>query len=498
MDIAAIGVGGAGGRIVDRLVRELGTGTGTGSSLEMVHAIDTDTESLAALSEVPQANRHAIGQFETGGDGTDGDRELAAEIVDNERMELRRAVEDGIPTTIDAIVVPGGLAGGTASVVGPALVAGLARVYEQPVYAVSVLPAAEKTDDQRRANTAQALTDLNEAATAQIVFDNDAWLWGSRSLETHGGRLNGALAERVGEVLTIGQDGETRVGERVIDGQDVLATLSAGGLVTVGYADRSLAAWRGASSSLLDGLKRNLLGDDTDEVERGVAVQRTLEWATRGTLTFECPRTGATHGLVAFRGPPEWLRGDAISRGREWLADRVGIERLRSGDVPTPGANSLGVLVVLAGIERTPRIESFRADQTEESTENEETAPEEPAATDDTDGSGEGGEDGDAEAEEATSTEAEEWGVAPGETGGDEDSDGDVVASGTTGEDGAAAGGTEAESEAYGAESADETAEATAEDDSNERAVGSDAETSEGDGEKSPTDDGNRPTDGDS
>jgi cell division GTPase FtsZ len=402
MDIAAIGVGGAGGRIVDRLVRELGTGAS--APLDTTHAIDTDTESLDALGAVPRENRHAIGQFETGGDGTDGDRELAAEIVENERTELRRAVEDGIPTTIDAIVVAAGLAGGTASAVTPALVAGLARVYEQPVFTISVLPAG--ADGRARANTAQALTDLNEAATAQIVFDNDAWLWGSRSLDTHGGRLNGVLVERVGEVLTIGHDGGTAVGQQVIDGQDVLATLSAGGLVTIGYAGRSLAAWRGASSSLLDGLKRSLLGDVTDDFERGVAVQRTLAWATRGTLTFDCPRGAATHGLVAFRGPSEWLRGDAISRGREWFADRAGIERLRSGDVPTGGADSLDVLVVLAGIERTPRIDSFRVD---------------PAESDEQDNGAEGEEPEERESE----TDPEEWGVAPGETGPDEDSDED-------------------------------------------------------------------------
>lgn len=437
MEIAGIGVGGAGGRIIDRLAGELSTG---GSSpLETVHAIDTDTESLDALGTIPRANRHAIGQFETGGDGTGGDRELAAEIVENEQIELRRSVEDGIPTTVDAIVVAAGLAGGTASAVTPALVAGLAKVYEQPVYTISVLPAGE-TAEQKRANTAQALTDLNEAATAQIVFDNDAWLWGSRSIRTHSGRLNAALTERVGELLTVGQDGKETVGEQVIDAQDVLATLDGGGLVTVGYASRSLAAWRGASSSLLDGLKRSLLGDDTEDFERGVAIQRTLGWATRGTLTAECPRDAATHGLVAFRGPPEWLRGDAISRGREWVADRVGIERLRSGDLPVSGADSLDVLVVFAGIERTPRIEAFRgepdqpadeesgvAETTEESgSDSAETASgdanEEPEASNDDTAQADSEDESvdDVEADSADEESPEEWGVAPGETGAEE------------------------------------------------------------------------------
>ena len=364
MDIAAIGVGGAGGRIVDRLARELGTGAG--SPLETVHAIDTDTASLDALGSIPSDARHAIGQFETGGDGTDGDREQAADIVEDERMEIRRAVEDGIPTTVDAIVVAAGLAGGTGSAVTPSLAAGLATVYEQPVYAVSILPAEADTDEQERSNTAAALTALEDGATAQIVFDNDAWLYGSRSLDTHGDRINGALTGRLGELFTLGEGSGGAVGEQVVDTRDLMGTLAGGNLVSVGYASRPIAAWRGASSSLLDGLKRRVLGDDTDEYERGRALQRTLGWATRGTMTFECPRGAATHGLVAFRGPPEWLRGDAISKGREWLADRAGIEQLRSGDIPADGASSLDVLVVLAGIERAPRVEAFSRDESGE------------------------------------------------------------------------------------------------------------------------------------
>lgn len=362
MDIAAIGVGGAGGRVVDRLARELRTGAG--SPLGTVHAIDTDTASLDALGKIPRKNRHPVGQFETGGGGTDGDRELAAEIVENERTEIRRAVEDGVPTTVDAIVVAAGLAGGTGSAVTPALVAGLANVYEQPVYTVSILPAERDTDEQRRANTARALTGLEAGATAQIVFDNDAWLRGEHTLETHGDAINAELTERLGELFTVGADSDGAVGEQVIDTRDVMSTLDGGNLVSLGYASRAIADWRGANSSLLDGLKRRVLGDDTDDFERGRAVQRTLAWATRGTMTFECPRGAAARGLVVFRGPPEWLRGDAISKGRERLAERAGIERLRSGDVPAETTGSLDVLVVLAGIGRTTRTDAFNREPT--------------------------------------------------------------------------------------------------------------------------------------
>jgi cell division GTPase FtsZ len=422
MEIAAIGVGGAGGRVVDRLARELGAGGG--SPLETVHAIDTDTASLDTLGTIPSENRHTIGQFETGGDGTDGDREQAAEIIENERTEIRRAVEDDIPTTVDAIVIAAGLAGGTGSAVTPALVAGLARIYEQPVYTVSILPTADETDERRRANTARALTSLGESATAQIAFDNEAWLRDGQRLEDHGDTINAELAERLGELFSISQDGGGAVGERVVDTRDVMGTLDGGNVVSLGYAGREIAKWRGANSSLLDGLKRRVLGDDTDEYERGRALQRTLAWATRGTMTFECPQDVATHGLVVFRGPPGWLRGNVISKGRKWLADWAEIERLRSGDVPSSGTSSLDVLVVLAGIERAPRIEAFSgkpAEPADDGADGEDGDPPEDRASEKTEDIG-------SDATEANTESAlneddpSGWGVPPGESGEGNDS----------------------------------------------------------------------------
>lgn len=415
MNIAMIGVGGAGGRIVDRLARR--HGTGSDSPLSAIHAIDTDTESLAALGYVPKGSRHAIGQFETAGEGTDGDRKQAKEIIDQERTQLRRAVEDGISTTVDAIVIAAGLAGGTGAAVTPVVTEGLETVYEQPVYTLSVLPAIDvntsqvsdwqpleredepqdaegessdefpdvveestdideqsedsavqspeesteseegsDSDEQYRENTGYALRQLEEHATAQVVFDNDAWLRSGQGIETHSDTLNRVLVDRFTELLDAGG----AVGQRVVDTQDVMRTLDGGGYVSLGYASKEIANWRDADFAVFDRLKRRVFGDDTDELDQAMAVQRTLCWATRGTLTLECPRASATHGLVVFRGPTEWLRGDAITRGRKWFVDYTGIPELRTGDIPVSGSSSLDVFVVMAGIRTTPRIEQFR------------------------------------------------------------------------------------------------------------------------------------------
>lgn len=355
MNVAAIGVGGAGGRLLNRLAAR-----GSDAPVSSAFAVDTDQESLASLDAVPAENRHAIGQFETDGAGTDGDRELARSIVDDQRMELRRTVEDGIRTTVDAIILLAGLGGGTGSAVTPSLAADLDEVYQQPVYTVSILPA--ETEQQVRTNTATALAELEETVAGQIAMDNAAWLWGSRTLESHGAVIDREFVTRLTELLTIGQGGgSSKVGQQVVDASDVMGTIDGGGLVTIGYAKTPLSNWREGNSSVLGSLKRRLAGDQTDPQTQERAIRRTLEWATRGTLTFDCPTDSARRGLVVFSGPPEWLRADAIARGRDWLADRIGTAELRSGDDPTPGAESIGVLVVLAGISGTDRIREFHA-----------------------------------------------------------------------------------------------------------------------------------------
>jgi len=356
MNVAAVGVGGAGGRLLNQLA-----GRGSDSPVSSAFAVDTDQGSLASLDAVPAENRHAIGRFETDGEGTDGDRELARSIVEDQRLELRRTVEDGIRTSVDAIVLLAGLGGGTGSAVTPSIAADLAEVYQQPVYTVSILPA--ETEKQVRTNTAIALSELDETVAGQIAMDNEAWLWGARTLESHGEIVNREFVTRLDELLTIGQGGgSSGVGQQVVDASDVMETIDGGGLATIGYAQTPLSKWREGNSSVLGSLKRRLAGEQTDPLRQAQAITQTLEWATRGTLTFDCPTDSAGRGLVAFSGPPEWLRADALALGRDWLADRIGTAELRSGDDPTPGAESVGVLVVLAGISGTDRLRTFDVD----------------------------------------------------------------------------------------------------------------------------------------
>lgn len=362
MNIAVVGVGGAGCRIADRLADRHGF---TGDSpLSSCYAIDTDRESLVSLESIPEGSRQLVGQYETGGTGTDGDREIARTVLDEEGRTLRREVSDGIESTVDAILLVAGLGGGTAAAFTPAIADGLATIYEQPVYTVSILPDSARTTEQIARNTGTAMRTLESSVETQILFDNDPWLWGDRSLETHAESLNAVLVDRLSTLFTLGKIADaTRVGERVVDSTDVAETLSGGGYTTLGYAGKSVATWRGARVPAFDRLQRRLLGDDTDTEVRAMAIERTLAWATRGTLTFQCPLASTGNGLVVFYGPATWLIGDAIARGQEWLADRTGAATIRSGDVPVADAPSVDVLVVLSGITETPRLQELKTER---------------------------------------------------------------------------------------------------------------------------------------
>jgi cell division GTPase FtsZ len=356
MNVVAVGVGGAGGRIVDELHRD--TAKRPVSYLAASIAVDTDRESLAALDHVPPEHRHTFGEFSLEGSGSNGDRQAAQEAATEQVMELRRAIDDTITTDVTGIVLAAGLGGGVGSGATPALASALASVYERPIYTVSALPTGG--DEQAAENAARALEDLDEIVDCQLTFDNDAWVSEEQALTDRIPALNRELTERLGTLFLAGDvRGAGDIGETVLDERDVVETLDAGGLATIGYASRPISQFRTIDDSLVGQLRDRLLGSASDE-ERYEGVTKTLRWAARGQLTLDCELTAASSVLALFSGPPDWLHRKAIADGRSWLEDQTAGASLRSGDAPLRGGDSIAVLVVFAGIESAPRIEELQ------------------------------------------------------------------------------------------------------------------------------------------
>lgn len=356
MRIAAIGVGGAGGRIVDALVRDDASRAAT--YLTGVCVLDTDNSDTAALTSVPEDARQLFGQVETGGAGTGGNQAEAATIADEEHLELRRAADDAITSDAAAILLVTSLGGGTGGGATPRLASALQEVYDQPIYTVTVLPAAH--EDLPEENSARALQSLARIVDAQIVFDNDAWFSTGDTIEETAAEANQTLAHRLGALFSAGETTTPdAVGQRVVDASEIIATLNEGGLATLGYARHTIQDDHDAADmSVLDRVRGIFGSPDTevDEIEAINVIETTLRRAARQNLTFDCQLDAATSGLLVVAGPPAWLHQSAVSDAQHWLSEQMGSVQMRTGDNPRPDSDELAVLVLLSGIQNTPRI----------------------------------------------------------------------------------------------------------------------------------------------
>jgi len=366
MQLAVCGLGGAGGRIVDALVAA--DSSSPKSCVVNSVAFDTDERALKTLEAVPEENRHLYGVVESSGRGFDGHRNRAAEAATDELTELSRGVDDIETSRADAFLLCAGLAGATGATLLPELAAKLRSVYEIPIYGLGVLPDTDGDDGDtaanggisRAANAGTAVDAVDEATDALFLFDNALW---TKTAESDAEsdvreRLNETLTTRITALFAAGEaDRGDVVAESVVDASEVINTLGAGGIVTIGYATQEID--RPTESRF--GLGLFTQKAELDETAAIKAIETTVRRAVRGKLTVDVDRGAADRGLLVTAGPPEWLNRRAISDARSWLAQETGSVEIRSGDVPTPDVDEIVAPVVLTGIETCQRVSTLRA-----------------------------------------------------------------------------------------------------------------------------------------
>ncbi|PHQ46272.1 cell division protein FtsZ, partial [Halorubrum sp. C3] len=99
MRLHVIGLGGAGGRIADRLAAD----HGDDPFLAGVHAFDTDMDALGALDALGEERRYRFGDA-AGGDGLEGDLHAGRRLGDAHASELGRAMDDQGPSIAEAFL----------------------------------------------------------------------------------------------------------------------------------------------------------------------------------------------------------------------------------------------------------------------------------------------------------------------------------------------------------------------------------------------------------
>jgi cell division GTPase FtsZ len=353
MQLAMIGFGQAGGKIIDKFL-EYDHRTGS-SIVRSAVAVNTAKADLLGLEHVPEDNRVLIGQARVKGHGVGADNELGAEIAEEDIDEVQGAI-DNIPVhEIDAFLIVAGLGGGTGSGGSPVLAKHLKRIYTEPVYGLGVLPGSDEGGIYTL-NAARSFQTFVREVDNLLVFDNDAWRKTGESVEGGYEQINDEIVRRFGVLFGAGEVGTgDDVAESVVDSSEIINTLSGGGVSTVGYAAESVDTGSG-------GLLSRFKGDDDDGMDSANTTNRItslVRKAALGRLTLPCEIDGAERALLVVSGPPEHLNRKGIERGRKWLEEQTGSMEVRGGDYPLDEPN-VAAAVLLSGVHNVPRIKELQ------------------------------------------------------------------------------------------------------------------------------------------
>jgi cell division protein FtsZ len=154
--IKVLGLGGAGGNALDRLMLD-------GMEGATLIALNTDVQSLNG-SVAP--HKIHLGKAVTRGLGAGGDPEIGYEAAEEAAPEIKAAIEGA-----DMVFLCAGLGGGTGSGAAP-LIAHMARTAGAMVVAFATMPFSFE-GKRRRAQAADALAQLEQYADLTVCFEND-------------------------------------------------------------------------------------------------------------------------------------------------------------------------------------------------------------------------------------------------------------------------------------------------------------------------------------
>ncbi len=328
MKAGLVGVGQAGGKLTTALA-EFDSVMGFGAVHDAL-AVNTASADLRPLP----IETALIGQARVNGHGVGGDNELGAAVMDENATEVLDALAPKMTAGVEAVFVVAGLGGGTGSGGAPVLVRELSRVYDVPVYALGVLPGRDEGAIYQM-NAGRSLKTLVREAEATVLLDNDAWRSTGESLGGGYAEINESMARRVGLLLAAGEAVEG-VGESVVDTSEVINTLRAGGMAAVGFASAPAAPEAG---------------------ENLTTVTSTTRSAVMTGLSLP-DATDADAALVAIAGDPDRISRKGAEKARRWVQEETGSMQVRGGDFPLD-SDRIASLVLLAGVERSPRVEAF-------------------------------------------------------------------------------------------------------------------------------------------
>ena len=375
----AIGLGGAGCRIVDGLYAI----DRRSSKVACVQglAIDVDATTLQQLGGLPDSAKIFFPTFDPENPDSSRGTGATATIDIAEIISRIHNFESG---ENDAIVICCGLGGSMADIV-PHVVAGLRSSIVEPIFGLVTLPCLAE-GKKRSAKAADDIDILSPLLDGMILFDNETWYkkikagkaklvkkekglaqmlgFGkeepkiSPELATYL-LLNEAIVRRITLILRAGEfraDGGIDLAEVVLDSGEVLNTMKDGGFITIGYAVERLP---GKPLAFLSQLKPAGVFNEENKKKASRIVDLAKQ-AIYHEVSTPCDMTSAHKALVLIAGPSHELSMQGFMIVRKWIDRSIKGLEMRSGDYPVMNTKNVAIIVMLSGLENIPRVSELR------------------------------------------------------------------------------------------------------------------------------------------
>ncbi|MEM3267172.1 MAG: tubulin/FtsZ family protein [Conexivisphaerales archaeon] len=354
MRVGAIGVGQAGGRILDLFVYQ-NYYAGHKDVLPLTLAINAAKADLMGLTSVPKQDRLLIGNTVVKGHGVGANPEMGAKVAEEDERHIRRAIAERATHQVDAFLIFLGLGGGTGSGASPIIARMIKEVYREPVYAVGILPS-ESEGSLYSGNAARSLRALTEVADGILLFDNNIWQREGTALKQSFEQMNNEVVKPLHTIFAAGEASNSgRVGTKVIDASDIINSIE-------GFAAFGYSGWTKSWSEVLkDTGKRALMREKTsvDQLDPANRVFSLIQGAAAGRLSVDCDIKSATKTLVVVAGNPNEMNKEGIDRGKAWLEEITGGAEVRGGDYPLPHSRELVSSVLFSGLKEIPVLKSL-------------------------------------------------------------------------------------------------------------------------------------------
>ncbi len=349
MKVFLIGLGQAGGKIVDLFIED-----DANSKVQRIYrgiAVNTARPDLKGIKHIPAKDRVLIGETIVGGHGVGANNKLGAKIAKAEIDKILTAIDLVGTGEVDIFMIVAGLGGGTGSGCAPIIVKHLKRIFNEPVYVLGVLPT-EAEGGVYLLNSARSLKTLSKYADSIILVDNSAFLKPGESLQTAYNWINSEIVKRFGLLAKAGEVGVSGVvGEMVVDASEINQTMTGMEICTIGYASEELPK--------AGFFKKAFMGDNKIDQRKSARIVSLVTRAAKTRLLLPCDFRMVRRALIVVAGPPDELSRDGTESAREWLARNIAGGEVRGGDYPVPNSKYMAAVVLLAGVTGVHRIDSL-------------------------------------------------------------------------------------------------------------------------------------------